>query len=158
MHPSRNTLSLCVSLLALMLGTAAAFGAEQIQGSATTTSAPMPPVLEPVTQQQLDTAGAHSADWLHSNGSYAQWRYYPGSQINNTNVGRLKPVFIFQTAVNESMETAPIVSHGIMFITTSFNHVYAVDAVTGKEYWHYKHKMGQITTFCCGPNNVSWSC
>jgi alcohol dehydrogenase (cytochrome c) len=152
MHPSRNT-SLCVSLLALMLGTAAAFGAEETQGSATTTSAPMPPVLEPVTQQQLDTAGAHSADWLHSNGSYSQWRYYPGSQINNTNVARLKPVFIFQTAVNESMETAPIVSHGIMFITTSFNHVYAVDAVTGKEYWHYKHKMGQITTFCCGPNN-----
>jgi alcohol dehydrogenase (cytochrome c) len=28
-----------------------------------------------------------------------------------------------------------------------------VDAVTGKEYWHYKHKMGPITTFCCGPNN-----
>jgi crotonobetainyl-CoA:carnitine CoA-transferase CaiB-like acyl-CoA transferase len=28
MHPSRNTLSLCVSVLALMLGTAAAFGAE----------------------------------------------------------------------------------------------------------------------------------
>jgi glucose dehydrogenase len=40
-----------------------------------------------------------------------------------------------------------------MFLTTSFNHVYAIDATTGEEYWHYKHKMGPITTFCCGPNN-----
>src|SRR5205085_10226038 len=63
------------------------------------------------------------------------------------------PQFVFQTAVLESMETAPIVINGVMFLTTSFNHVYAIDATTGEEYWHYKHKMGPITTFCCGPNN-----
>jgi PQQ-dependent dehydrogenase (methanol/ethanol family) len=51
------------------------------------------------------------------------------------------------------METAPIVVNGVMFLTTSYNHVYAVDAVTGQEFWHYKHKMGPVTTFCCGPNN-----
>ena len=51
------------------------------------------------------------------------------------------------------METAPIVVNGVMFLTTSFNHVYAIDAVTGEEFWHYKHKMGPITTYCCGPNN-----
>ena len=51
------------------------------------------------------------------------------------------------------METAPIVVDGIMYITTSYNHVYALDAATGKEFWHYKHKMGPVTTFCCGPNN-----
>ena len=82
-----------------------------------------------------------------------QTRYYPGAQINAGNVGKLKPAFVFQTAVLESMETAPIVVNGVMFLTTSFNHVYAIDAATGEEYWHYKHKMGPITTFCCGPNN-----
>ena len=40
-----------------------------------------------------------------------------------------------------------------MYVTTSFNHVYALDARTGEELWHYKHKMGPITVFCCGPNN-----
>ena len=88
-----------------------------------------------------------------SNGSYDQTRYYPGAQINAGNVGKLKPAFVFQTAVLESMETAPIVINGVMFLTTSFNHVYAIDAATGEEFWHYKHKMGPITTFCCGPNN-----
>ncbi len=49
-----------------------------------------------------------------------------------TNVGKLKPAFVFQTAVLESMETAPIVVDGVMFLTTSFNHVYAIDAVDGR--------------------------
>ena len=51
------------------------------------------------------------------------------------------------------METAPIVVNGVMYVTTSFSHVYALDARTGEQLWHYKHKMGPITTYCCGPNN-----
>ena len=106
-----------------------------------------------VTQDQLNGAGKQAANWLHTNGDYAQTRFYPGTQINTGNVKKLQPVFTFQTEVRESMETAPIVVDGIMYMTTSYNHVYALDAVTGKEFWHYKHKMGPITTFCCGPNN-----
>ena len=87
------------------------------------------------------------------NGNYDNSRYYPGTQINAGNVGKLKPAFVFQTAVLESMETAPIVVDGVMFLTTSFNHVYAIDAATGEEYWHYKHKLGPIVTVCCGNNN-----
>jgi len=68
-------------------------------------------------------------------------------------VKQLKPAFVFQTAVLESMETAPIVVEGIMYLTTSFNHVYAIDAATGEEYWHYKHKLGPLVTVCCGNNN-----
>ncbi len=106
-----------------------------------------------VSQAQLTAAGTQGADWLHTHGDYAQTRFYPGKQINAGNVSKLQPAFTFQTEVRESMETAPIVVDGIMYMTTSYNHVYALDAVTGKEFWHYKHKMGPITTFCCGPNN-----
>lgn len=106
-----------------------------------------------VTQAQLANAGKQAANWLHTNGDYAQTRFYPGRQINANNVRRLRPEFTFQTEVRESMETAPIVVDGVMYMTTSYNHVYAIDAVTGKEFWHYAHKMGPITTFCCGPNN-----
>ena len=55
--------------------------------------------------------------------------------------------------MKESLETTPIVVNGVMYVTTSFNHVYAINAKTGEQYWHYKHKMGPITTYCCGPNN-----
>ena len=66
---------------------------------------------------------------------------------------QLRPAWIFQTEVKESMETTPIVVNGVMYVTTSFNHVYALNAQTGEQLWHYKHKMGPITTYCCGPNN-----
>ena len=129
-------------------------GAEEIQGQKGRNSGPKEIVTAPnVTQAQLNDADRQSKDWLHTNGGYAQQRFYPGTQINAGNVKNLRPQFMFQTEVRESMETAPIVVDGIMYMTTSFNHVYALDAVTGREFWHYKHKMGAITTFCCGPNN-----
>ncbi len=106
-----------------------------------------------VDQSKLSAAAKDSNNFLHSNGSYEQTRFYPAKQINSGNVANLRPAFTFQTEVLESMETAPIVVDGVMYITTSYNHVYAIDAVTGKQLWHYKHKMGPVTTYCCGPNN-----
>jgi len=106
-----------------------------------------------VSQAQLNDAGKQTANWLHTNGDYGQLRYYGGNQINKGNVKNLRPAFVFQTEVVESMETAPIVVDGVMYLTTSYNHIYAIDAATGKQFWHYKHKMGPVTTFCCGPNN-----
>jgi PQQ-dependent dehydrogenase (methanol/ethanol family) len=112
----------------------------------------MSSALAPITQGMLDRAEA-STDWLLPNGGYSQTRYANETQINTANVARLRPAFVFQTGVVESMETAPLVVNGVMFLTTSFDHVYAIDAGTGEEFWHYKHKLGPITTFCCGPNN-----
>ena len=107
----------------------------------------------PVTQEQLNAAAGDENNFLHTNGNYDQTRYYPGKQINTSNVGKLHPAWIFQTEVKESQETTPIVVNGVMYVTTSFDHVYALNAKTGEEYWHYTHAMGPITTYCCGPNN-----
>ena len=102
---------------------------------------------------QLSGAGGDASNNLHTNLNYDQTRYYPGKQIDKSNVAKLRPAWIFQTEVKESLETTPIVVDGVMYVTTSFNHVYALNAKTGEEYWHYKHKMGPVTTYCCGPNN-----
>jgi alcohol dehydrogenase (cytochrome c) len=107
----------------------------------------------PVTQDQLNAAAGDENNFLHTNGNYDQTRYFPGKQINTSNVGKLHPAWIFQTEVKESQETTPIVVNGVMYVTTSFDHVYALNAKTGEEYWHYKHAMGPVTTYCCGPNN-----
>jgi alcohol dehydrogenase (cytochrome c) len=107
----------------------------------------------PVTQDQLNAAAGDSNNFLHTNGNYDQTRYFPGKQINTSNVSKLHPAWIFQTEVKESLETTPIIVNGVMYVTTSFDHVYALNAKTGEEYWHYKHAMGPVTTYCCGPNN-----
>jgi len=109
--------------------------------------------MSAVTQDMMNRAASDANNFLHTNGNYQQSRYYPASQINAANVKNLRPAWVFQTEIMESMETTPIVVNGIMYVTTAFNHVYALDARTGAEIWHYKHKMGPITTYCCGPNN-----
>src|SRR6202161_851966 len=109
--------------------------------------------ISPVTQDQLDKADKSASNFLLTNGNYAQTRFYPARQIDRDNVKNLHVAWIFQTDVKESLETSPIVVDGVMYVTTSFSHVYALDAKTGVQLWHYNHKMGPITTYCCGPNN-----
>ena len=110
-------------------------------------------MIAPVTQEQLNTADKNAKNFLLTNGNYAQTRFHPARQITRDNVKNLHAAWIFQTDVKESIETSPIIVDGVMYVTTSFDHVYALDAKTGAEIWHYKHKMGPVTTFCCGPNN-----
>ncbi len=109
--------------------------------------------MHTVTQDLLNRAAGDGNNFLHTNGNYEQTRYHPARQINASNVHELRPAWIFQTEVVETMETSPIVVDGVMYVTTAFSHAYALDAKTGAQIWHYKHKMGPITTFCCGPNN-----
>ena len=145
-----------LSLLAAAVATGSigAGLAAETEGGATMTSAAIPSSkVVGVTQAQLDASEGDKNNWIHSNMAYTNSRYYPADQIHTGNVSKLKPAFVFQTEVRESNETSPLVINGVMFLTTSFNHVYAIDAATGQEFWHYKHKMGPVTTYCCGPNN-----
>ena len=148
-----NSMKQKVSLAAMIALCFTSVQAQEIEGQKGKNAAVAAIKPVNVTQAQLTGAGNQDKDWLHTNGDYAQTRFYPGAQINTTNVKNLRPEFSFQTEVHESMETAPIVVDGIMYMTTAFNHVYALDAVTGKEMWHYQQKLGQFQTFCCGPNN-----
>src|SRR4030088_1701211 len=110
-------------------------------------------MISPVTQDRLNSADKNANSFLLTNGNYAQTRFHLARQIGRDNVKNLRVAWIFQTDVKESLETSPIVVDGVMFVTTSFSHVYALDAKTGEQLWHYNHKMGPITTYCCGPNN-----
>ena len=109
--------------------------------------------MQTVTQNMLDKAAGDANNFLHTNGNYDQTRFYPAEQINRETIKNLKRAWTFKMEVVESLETSPIVVDGTMYVTSSFNHVYALDAKTGKKKWHYKHKLGPITTYCCGPNN-----
>ncbi len=106
-----------------------------------------------VSQDMLNHAGQDANNFLMTHGDYTQKRYFPNRQINTMNVRHLHPAWIFQTEVKETQETAPIVVDGVMYVTTAFDHVYALDARTGAELWHYKQPLGAITVYCCGPNN-----
>jgi len=148
-----NRGSAWASLLALAAGLAALTPAQAQEVDKGATTKTMDAPAKSVSQDQLNAAAEDTNNFLHTNGNYDQTRYFPGKQINTSNVSKLHPAWIFQTEVKESQETTPIVVDGVMYVTTAFNHVYALNAKTGEQYWHYKHKMGPITTYCCGPNN-----
>jgi alcohol dehydrogenase (cytochrome c) len=131
----------------------AAYAAGQETGGGGAAGNAAAPAIPNVSQSMLSNAGKDSKNFLHTNGNYDQTRFYPADQINAKNVKGLHVAWIFQTDVRESMETSPIIVDGVMYVTTSFDHVYALNAKTGEQIWHYKHDMGPITVYCCGPNN-----
>jgi alcohol dehydrogenase (cytochrome c) len=65
----------CAAALAAAAGLSMA---QEIQGGAAATGAPVPKSIS-VSQGQLDAAGKDGANFLHSNMNYEQTRYYPAS-------------------------------------------------------------------------------
>src|SRR5690242_15007073 len=141
-----------VSAIAGAVALAATASAQEVKQAPTSAAKPTIPATN-VTQDMLNKAANDAANFLHTNGDYTQKRYSPLRQIPAGTVAKLHPAWIFQTEVRESLETSPIIVNGVMYVTTSFSHVYALNAQTGEELWHYKHPLGPITTYCCGPNN-----
>src|SRR5688500_589420 len=112
-------------------------------------------VMQPGVAADWDAlvhAGGQSANWLVYGGDLANTRFVDNDAINVGNVADLELKWIFQTGIIGSFENTPIVQDGVMYVTTPYNHVFAIDARTGRQLWHHEHKLG-TTIFCCGPNN-----
>jgi PQQ-dependent dehydrogenase (methanol/ethanol family) len=97
-------------------------------------------------------AEGKNVDWLHYGNDLGQNRYVDNDSVNLTNVQNLRLKWLFQTAMVGSFENTPIVENGVMYISTPYNHVFAVDMRTGKSLWRFRYSLG-LTNFCCGPNN-----
>ncbi len=86
--------------------------------------------------------GATRADWPGYGGTHAAWRYSALDQIHAGNVKRLVPVWVFQTGDYENgLQATPIVVDGVLYLITSRNWVFALDAATGKLLWEYRYTL-----------------
>jgi glucose dehydrogenase len=91
-------------------------------------------------------------DWPLYGLDYSNQRYSPLAQIDSGNVARLARAWTIKTGVPGSFQATPIVRDGVMYVSTPFDHVLAVDAATGRELWRYTHVLTR-KEFCCGPAN-----
>lgn len=106
-----------------------------------------------VTDEMLLNASNDARNWLTYGHDYTNQRYSTLRRINTKNVRTLVPRWVFQTGGPiGSFQTTPIVVNGVMYLTTPYNHVIALDARTGKLLWRHEQKLG-TQIFCCGPNN-----
>ena len=69
-------------------------------------------------------------------------RYSRLDQINRANVAHLKPAWVYHTGelkgrAGKTIECTPVVVDGVMYITTGYLRVVALDAATGKERWQF---------------------
>lgn len=107
---------------------------------------------------RLTHAEREQDNWLTYGHGHANQRYSTLEQIHAGNVQKLVPAWIFQTGIVGTFPTNPLVVDGVMYLTTPFNHVIALDAATGAQKWRYTHKMA-TDKLCCGSHNrgVAWS-
>ncbi len=76
-------------------------------------------------------------DWTTYHGDPGGNRYTTVTQIDKGNVARLAPRWVFPMPNVNTVETTPIVIDGIMYISSA-NEVYALDAGSGRQIWHYQ--------------------
>lgn len=109
--------------------------------------------LKPVTHERLLRGTEDSSAWLMYGGNYQSWRFSPLKDINRQNVKKLQAAWIFQTGIPGQLEASPIVADGILYLTTAYNHLFALDAATGEPLWKYDHPLPDDLRICCGPAN-----
>src|SRR5277367_4966752 len=107
-------------------------------GSSTGAQEKASPVTAVVNVGAADLLASPVGDnWTSYNGDYSGRRYSGLQEINASNVSQLAPAWVFHPGNTQNLEVTPVVVRGLMFITSS-NHVFALDARTGREIWHYQ--------------------
>ena len=84
----------------------------------------------------------NQVDWPNVGNDAGGMRYSALAQINRENVALLKPVWKFHTGeikdrAGKTIECTPLVVNGILYLTTAYLRVVALDAATGIQLWQF---------------------
>jgi glucose dehydrogenase len=90
----------------------------------------LPALFSPAAKAQ------NAADWPMYRRDLGGTGYSPLKQINTGNVTKLAQSWSYQLTERGGLEVTPIVVAGVMYLPGA-NKVLALDAVSGKEIWHY---------------------
>ncbi|HOD69445.1 MAG TPA: PQQ-dependent dehydrogenase, methanol/ethanol family [Deltaproteobacteria bacterium] len=104
-------------------------------------------------QQRVGMEGDDGSDWLLYGRNYNAWRFSPLTWINKENVGNLELAWMMETGLHDAFECSPIVVDGVMYVSTPWNHVFALDAAMGAQYWHFAYGLPPDLNLCCGAVN-----
>lgn len=110
-------------------------------------TAPTPPTTATIAEDTTQQAGVERPygrdDWGTYGGTFDENRHSPLTQIGLTNVNQLGRVFSIDfrridPSIPKGQQSFPIVVGGVIYVTTSNDHVFAVDGRSGKVLWHFK--------------------
>jgi PQQ-dependent dehydrogenase (methanol/ethanol family) len=94
---------------------------------------------------------ASARQWPVNGGTDLEQHFSPLDQIDTTNVGKLGLSWSFEFDSNRGQEATPIVAGGVMYVSTAWSRIYALDAATGRQLWRYDPKVAGKIGFdaCC---------
>ena len=110
----------------------------------------------PVDQQRLQTADLDSANWMSTGRTYSEQRFSPLKAISSSTVSKLHLAWHYDLeAMPVSQQSTPLVIDGVMYVSTAWSKVVALDAVTGALRWQYDPKVPRQwgINACCDPAN-----
>jgi alcohol dehydrogenase (cytochrome c) len=105
-----------------------------------------------VTSDRIRQAAQEPHNWLTYSGGYASHRYSLLNDVTPANVASLELKWVYQGQAIGAWQATPLVVDGVMYVTQRPNDVLALDAVTGRVFWIYRHTPSEQRV-CCGANN-----
>jgi len=122
--------------------------------------AQLEPVIEEtrtawIDSRRITNADAEPGNWLAHGRTSSEQRFSPLDQINESNVGELSLAWYTDLDTNRGQEATPIVVDGVLYSTSAWSKVQAVDAKTGRLLWQYDPEVPGIwdVRACCGVQN-----
>jgi quinohemoprotein ethanol dehydrogenase len=108
-----------------------------------------------VDDAALVGAGDNPDEWLTYGRDYSETRFSPLDQINTDTVDRLGVAWHYDTGSLRGLEATPLVHDGVLYATTSWSNVFALDAVSGEEIWRWDAQADRIrgALACCDAVN-----
>jgi quinohemoprotein ethanol dehydrogenase len=101
-----------------------------------TVQKPPKPVAQ-VDGPRMIGAGQDAANWLTHGGTYAEERFSSLAQIDVNTVKTLGLAWSLDLDTNRGQEATPLVIDGVMYTTSAWSKVQAIDPRTGKLLWQY---------------------
>jgi quinohemoprotein ethanol dehydrogenase len=90
-----------------------------------------------VGSAQIIHADQEPGSWLTHGRTYSEQRFSPLKQINDQNAAQLGLAWSYDLDTNRGQEATPLVVDGVMYFTTAWSKVVAVNAETGSKVWTY---------------------
>ena len=91
----------------------------------------------PVNGQRILHADSEPGNWLTHGRTYTETRFSPLKQINDRNIDQLGLAWHFDLDTHRGQEATPLVVDGVMYFTTAWSKVVALNAATGALLWKY---------------------
>jgi quinohemoprotein ethanol dehydrogenase len=107
------------------------------------------------TPQQVDDAAlraadADSANWITYGRTYSEQRFSHLHQIDEHSISHLALAWSYDLGTRRGLEATPLVKDGVLYTTSAWSIVYALDARTGSLLWKYDpHVAKDHAKFVC---------